>query len=422
MRPGLTLAESTGPLALTGPVVVGGVTALAALAFVLGIWWVPRVLRARGTGRVRAVLVQAVTLILCTALVMVATGVWLNRAFVFYGSWSDLFDSGSTQMSTHLYGSAAGQGTVGGAIGADADPAGTAVPLTAAEQRALTAARTAPATALQADPQHDPALAGVTDARGGQDVWVTIPASASDVTQQAIVHLPAGYMQHPDHRYPVLLAFTGIPGSPETWEQAFDLGGRLDDLASRDKIASAIVVIPIVYPGADDTECVDPSHGPGRYETWLSQDVPAWVHEHLRTIEDPFAWATIGYSAGGWCASMLSVRHPDLARASISLGGYFVVDYAKGQQRTAPDDPRYDLPALVAHERPPVVMYFFSGGEDRLTEPTLGEMSQAVQPPTALTVRRTRYGGHMLTLWVAQLPISLGWLAGHEAGFTPTPR
>lgn len=385
-----------GLLALRGPVVAWGSIAAVALAFGLAVWIAPR-LPARGRGAaLRARIVQAIVLLVCTATALVATGVWVNRALVAYGSWADLLDGGSQIVSSRGYGAPVRE-----------DPG------------ALASARTAPVTPQQGDPLHDPALRGLPGGSGAQTITVTIPGRSSDVTQEALVRLPAGYMDSPTTRYPVLLAFSGTPGSPATWMDALHLGERMDALTAQGRLAPAILVIPVVYPGRLDTECVDPSSGHQRYETWLADDVPAWIRTHLRTIEDPRAWATIGYSAGGWCATMLSVRHPDLARASISLGGYFQVLYTRGQEWTGPDEPAYDLPALVAREQPPVAMYAFAGGEDPLPRRSLPRMERAVRGPTPLTVERTPHGAHSLTSWDAQVPRALTWLAGHEAGFAP---
>lgn len=390
------LGEEAGLLALRGPVVAWGSIAAVVLAFGVAVWIAPR-LPARGRGAaLRARLVQAIALLVCTATALAATGVWVNRALVAYGSWADLLGGGSQTVSSRSYGAPPRE-----------DPG------------AVASARTAPVTPTQGDPLHDPALRGLTGGSGARTVTVTIPGRASDVTQQALVRLPAGYMDSPSRRYSVLLAFSGIPGSPATWMDALHLGERMDALTAQGRLAPAILVIPVVYPGRLDTECVDPSRGHQRYETWLADDVPGWIRTHLRTIEDPQAWATIGYSAGAWCATMLSVRHPDLARASVSLGGYFQVLYTRGQEWTRSDDPAYDLPALVAREHPPVTMYAFAGGEDPLPRVSLPRMERAVQAPTALTVTRSTYGAHSLTTWDAQVPSALAWLADHEAGFAP---
>lgn len=411
-----------GLFGLLGPVVGWGSILLAGGMLLLGVLVVPRILRRGERATWRTAAVQGVTILLCTVLTVLAAGVWLNRSFIFYGSWGDLLDGAGAGVRTHLYGAASGDGIIGGSIGRDRDPAGTAVPRTHQERSALEAARTAPVTEQQAHPLRDPALQGITDTAEGQYVTVHVPDSAHAAASSMLVHLPAGYLQHPERRYPVIMAFSGIPGSPGTWRQAFRIGEQVDELAAQGRIAPSIVVIPTVFPGTQDTECVDADPavaGGHQQETWIVRDVADWVRTHLRTIEDPFAWATIGYSAGGWCASMISVRHPDLARASISLAGYFRPLYADGQQWTAADDPRYDLPSILAREHPPVVMYFFAGGQDKLADPSLAATTRALQAPSALTVQRTRHGGHMITLWIAQLPSSLGWLGRHCAGFVP---
>ncbi|GAB2538408.1 alpha/beta hydrolase [Brachybacterium huguangmaarense] len=396
-----------GALGLTSTPLLVGVSVLAAALLVGATVRVPsRLRRADGSGG-RGLLLQAAVLVLCPALVLGSGALWANRAFGFYGSWEALEGEGA--VATTAFGAAH-----------DAAPGDRPT-----ESASLAAARTARVPDALADPLHDPELRGIIAGPGGQYVRVTIPGRASDVRADALVHLPRGYMTNPDRRYPVVLAFSGIPGSPATVAGALRLGERIDALATEGRLAEAIVVIPVVYPGSHDTECVDPTDGHQRYETWLASDVPAWTRAHLRTIEDPDAWATFGYSAGGWCASMLSARHPDLARSSISLGGYFQVLYARGQEHAAPDDPAYDLPGLVERERPPVAMYFFAGGEDRLSDPSLGRMERAVDAAaadggaTSLLVRRSERGGHALPLWREHLDESLVWLGRTSPGFAP---
>ena len=409
-----------GPLALTGPAICWIATALALAGLVVAVFGVPRRLRAPCTGAVGAALVQAVAFLLCLVLVLAAIGAWMNREFVFYGTWGDLLGTSPDAVSAETFGGASdadGASDAGGASDANGESAASTLPTSPTELQALDAARTAAVPAALRAPLQDAELPGLADDDAGQDVTVTIPGPASGISRTAVVHLPPGYVSHPDRRYPVVLALHGIPGSPVVWEQAFHLGSLLDERATAGEIAPTIVVAPTAYPGRADTECVDAADGSALDETWLSQDVPAWIRAHLRTVEDPLAWATIGYSAGGWCASMLSVRHPELARASISLGGYFTPSYPKGKERTPVGDPRYDLPALVAQTHPPVAMYFFAGGKDPYAQPSLGDMQAAVAAPTSLEVRRDETGGHMILGWVEQTPDALAWLARTAPGF-----
>lgn len=395
-----------GAFALMGLGTVVTATAVTAIAFAAAVIWVPRARHPH--------LAQAVALLLVSALVLLTAALWVNRASGTVSSWEFLAE-GPGKLSVQAQEGAPAH------LGTGADGRADSTTLTA-----LAAAQAAPVTSLQQDPPADAALTGLHSTTHSQWITVAIPASGI-ATSEAMIHLPAGYLQNPDRRYPVILALSGIPGGPHTFQRAFRLGRDLDQLAAQGDLSEAIVVAPTPYPGTYDTECVDADPGTdpstqgsaGQYETYLSEVVPNWVRTHLRTVEHPEAWASYGYSAGGWCASMLAVRHPDLFASAISLAGYFTPLYASGQEWTAADDPRYDLPALAADQAPAVRLWFFSGADDPLPHPSLTQMQQAVRAPTSLTVTSTPRGGHAASLWIQVTPTALRWLGSNAPGFAP---
>ena len=376
-------------------------TAITAIAFALAVLGVPRARHPH--------LAQVLALLLVSALVLVTVGLWVNRATGTVSSWEFLAEGPGELTVQARAGAPAERGSGAGAEGAE-----------------LGAAQSAPVTALQRAPLEDDALTGLRSTTHGQWITTSVPA-AGIASTEVMIHLPAGYLQHPDRRYPVILALSGIPGSPHTFERAFRLGHDMDRLAARGELSEAIVVAPTPYPGTYDTECVDAAPGTGaealggdgQYETYLAEAVPDWVRTHLRTVEHREAWASFGYSAGGWCANMLAVRHPDLVASAISLAGYFTPLYATGQEWRAADDPRYDLPSLAADSAPPVRLWFFSGADDPLPHPSLTLMQQAVRAPTSLTVSSTPRGGHTASLWVQVTPTALRWLGSTAPGFAP---
>lgn len=389
-------------VALRGIVLCAGVTVALVAVIIVGVL-LPRRFARTERARMRDHLLQGVTLLLAGSLALATVGLWMNRTYVMYPTWADLL---------------LGSGDVGTA---QTSGAATAPPPSAA-------AESAPVSTVQRDPLHDRALTGVQQTDAGQWVSSTIIGSASNVTSSALIYLPPGYMSHPERRYPVILAFSGIPGSPATFRDAFQLGSVLDEHAADGKMPNAIVVASAVYPGHEDTECVDRSATTGKakhgtqWETWIAKDVVGFAKTHLRTIEDPAAWATLGYSAGGWCATMISVRHPDIARTSLSMAGYFQPDYGKGQEWNKQDDPRYDLVRIVKDDPPPVRMYLFMGQDDPLPKPTLAKMQKVLtkDSPTSLTVQSTPRGGHAVTLWISHLDATLDWLSSTTPAFGPT--
>lgn len=398
-----------GVFDLMGPGTAVTATVITAVVFALAVLRVPRARHPH--------LAQVVALLLVSSLVLVTAALWINRATGTVSSW-EFLAQGPGELSVQAQDGAPAQR---GADGEDHD-----------ELAALEAAQSAPATSLQRDPLDDKALTGLRSTTHGQ--WITVTILAPGIaTTEAMVHLPAGYLQHPQRRYPVIVALSGIPGGPSTFRRSFELGRDMDRAASHGELGEAIVVAPTPYPGTYDTECVDadpstdPATGPssqgsdGQYETYLAEVVPDWVRTHLRTVEHPEAWASFGYSAGGWCANMLALRHPDLFASAISLAGYYQPLYASGQQWRPYDDPRYDLPALAAEEAPAVRLWFFYGADDPLPHPSLAQMQQAVRAPTSLTVASTPRGGHTASLWVEVTPAALRWLGSSSPGFAPAP-
>jgi S-formylglutathione hydrolase FrmB len=85
----------------------------------------------------------------------------------------------------------------------------------------------------------------------------------------------------------------------------------------------AVVVAP---QGARDGD-TDPEYhnwGPGRnWETALTKELPAVVDARFRTIRSRSGRALIGFSAGGYGASVLGLHHLDEFAVVESWSGYF---------------------------------------------------------------------------------------------------
>lgn len=368
---------------------------------------------------------QVLAVLLVPVLLLAAGGIAVNRSFSFYGSWADLFQGTGAVSSTTV----GGRGAVG-----DLDNPGeprahaggqydaTLPAPSAADLQQLTAAQSAPVSALQKNATTNQSLHGVKPTEQGQWIEVTIPGRASDITQTARVYLPRGYLQHPDQRYPVIYAYQGYPGNTRVWTQPFRIDAIVQGLADEGVMREPIIVAPNVYPAGLDTECVDRKDGTNRWNQWITEDVPQWVQTNLRTVESRWARAAVGYSAGGWCASMVSVQKPELMAASINLAGYFEPIYSHGQQWRPQGDPAYSLPELVKQHQPDVRMLFFSGGDDPEPLASLKGMEPAVSASggrTTLTIALTERGAHMITLWEAAMDPSLRWLAAAAPGFAP---
>ena len=343
----------------------------------------------------RKYVVQLVCVLLVVTLALAGIFLKMNMDNQWYSSWGDLFSDGGGPVATATVGT---------------------VPVAA---KALQDLPHEKFSSVQSDPARNPAFGAQLDPANtsGQWVSVTIPGPQSGLTQEATAWLPPSYMAQPQRSYPVITAFTGFPGDVRTYTKAMNIAQHIRTAVSEGTMREAVVVIPDVYPGNNDTECVDSTHG--RWDTYVSRDVVSWIRENLRVSTDRRAWSTLGYSAGGWCSSMHTVRHPEIWATSINLAGYFAPMYSPGQQWKTADPESYDLARVVRREKPDVDIWFFTGGEDTISLRAVRAFAPAVSGPTGLVSNISESGGHRVALWEAQLDPALAWLGRTSPGFAP---
>jgi pimeloyl-ACP methyl ester carboxylesterase len=255
----------------------------------------------------------------------------------------------------------------------------------------------------------------------------TVKGPLSGITGTVVVQLPPGYTDPVDAsvRYPVIEAFQGYPGSAEQWIRTMNLGGVVAQQAASKRMRPALVVSPEVeIPAGMDTECVNGSAGNPQMETWLAQDVPNWVTHTFRVQTNRASWATIGLSAGGWCAAMVAMLHPAQYAAAIVMGGYFRPEFGAFYEAYPPSSQladRYDLIALSKRKPPPVAIWLETSHSDPISYDSSAAFLKAARPPLAVDATVLQHAGHRISLWQGLLPGSLTWLGANIPGFKATP-
>ena len=381
-------------MSLTGPVFLGLVVVLAVGGFAGAVYAWPRL----ASRTMIAVLARAGTLVGVNLLVLLTAAVTMNDQFTFFADWTDLAGAlGRTQNLTTAHGGASA------AAAADQPVPG--------------------ASSVPADRPVLPAAPGA----GERVIRYTVTGSGSGITAPVVVELPVGYGD-PANRtrsYPVLETFHGYPGDVSQWIDTMDLGGAVQSAVSKRQLSDVIIVSPsIEIPRGRDTECVNgPSAADPRVETWLTQDVPTWLLHTFRARPDRASWATIGLSAGGWCAAMATMLHPDRYAAAIVLGGYFRPEFSAAYQPFPARSPlaqRYDLIHLAGTGPPPVALWVETSHSDPISYPSTSLLLKQARPPLSVTSVVLAHAGHRLSLWQGLLPQSLSWLGANIPGFAAT--
>jgi pimeloyl-ACP methyl ester carboxylesterase len=355
-------------MSLTGPVFLGLVLVITVGAFVALVVLLPR-LAGREVWHVagRAGLLLGVNL-----LVLLTAATQLNAQFLFFADWSDL----------------------GGAFGGTLSTTKLSRGSSAAAAAAKTVKGTSGATGNGAVP-HLPR--GKVGPDGVLDATVTGPLSG--ITAPVVVRLPPGYAApvNGSRRYPVLLTFPGYPGSNTQWIRTMNLGGVMANAVGGRMMRSALIVSPQAeIPAGVDTECVNGTPGRPQLETWLAQDVPNWVAHTFRADLSRSSWATIGLSAGGWCAAMIAMLHPARFSAAIVLGGYFRPDFGPAYEPFPPSSPleaRYDLLKLVQRSPPPVALWLETSHADPLSYGSSAALLKVAKPPMAVEATVLQHAG-----------------------------
>lgn len=203
----------------------------------------------------------------------------------------------------------------------------------------------------------------------GYQLAVRIPATRSGFEARAAhLFVPPGWLRDPSGTRPVVEMMMGQPGNPT-------LGATLDALHSlgQQRLDQAPFVLVVDQLGAVDKNppCADTSGG--KLDTYLSQDVPAWIDANLPASPDRADRVIAGFSHGGECAAYLSAKYPQKWGAVIDVSG----PDKPGEYRPTVTRDRYFGGDQVAYEKTwpvnilaandypePTVGIFVAGAED----------------------------------------------------------
>ncbi|MBN9631585.1 MAG: hypothetical protein J0I18_13370 [Actinobacteria bacterium] len=151
----------------------------------------------------------------------------------------------------------------------------------------------------------------------GAQLTVHIPPTASGFSaRDAHLFVPSGWLRDPATTRPVVEMIMGQPGRPT-------LGATLDALhgLGAERLDDAPFILVVDQIGAIDKNppCSDTLGG--KLDTYLSKDVPDWIHANVPASGDREDWVIAGYSHGGECAAYLGAKHPGTWGNVVDISG-----------------------------------------------------------------------------------------------------
>ncbi|WP_263376097.1 alpha/beta hydrolase [Granulicella aggregans] len=128
--------------------------------------------------------------------------------------------------------------------------------------------------------------------------------------RDVIVFLPPSYGRDTKRHYPVLYALHGYFIGAEQWSGEIHVPQTVEG-AFAQGAAEMIVVLPdskTVYLGSFYSS----SATTGDFERFISHDLVAYIDAHYRTLPTRESRGLVGHSMGGYGASRIGMKHPEV--------------------------------------------------------------------------------------------------------------
>ncbi|MGA2049626.1 MAG: alpha/beta fold hydrolase [Terracidiphilus sp.] len=130
------------------------------------------------------------------------------------------------------------------------------------------------------------------------------------VDRDAIVFLPPSYEKDKKRHYPVVYALHGYSIGAEQWSHEIHVPQTVEGAFAKGA-QEMIVVLPdskTVYNGS----MYSSSATTGDFENYIARDVVAYMDAHYRTIPNRQSRGLVGHSMGGYGASRIGMKHPEV--------------------------------------------------------------------------------------------------------------
>ena len=161
---------------------------------------------------------------------------------------------------------------------------------------------------------------------------IAIPPTKSKFqASEADVYIPPAWLHNPEPELPVIELIAGYPGQLSDWTRAAYADTTATDFAAKHGGTAPLIVMPDANGAAQDTEWVNSKLG--NAETYLTQDVPAYIRTEFNAATGAHSVAVGGLSAGGTCATVLALRNPKVFPIFATYSGYNVETFESGNKQ-----------------------------------------------------------------------------------------
>src|ERR687883_679984 len=130
------------------------------------------------------------------------------------------------------------------------------------------------------------------------------------VDRDVFVFLPPGYARQKSRRYPVVYALHGYSIGAEQWTHEIHVPQTIEGAFALGT-AEMIVVLPDSKT-AHNGSMYSSSVTTGDFENFIARDVVSYIDAHYRTVANRLSRGLVGHSMGGYGATRIGMKHPDV--------------------------------------------------------------------------------------------------------------
>jgi hypothetical protein len=264
----------------------------------------------------------------------------------------------------------------------------------------------------------------------GETVKIPIPGTISKFSaSDAFVYVPPAWFKSPEPQLPLIEMIAGVPGQPSDWTRAGFADSTSNAFAAKHHGEAPILVMPDVNGNSQDTECSNSKLG--NVETYLLKDVPDFMQANFNAAIGAHSLAIAGLSAGGTCASMVTLRNPRVLQTFADYSGYASPTYLDdGVQQTtailyggshANYEAHNPVALLTGTTYSGLAGWFAAGQSDPQPLAAMHQLSRLATKTGMQVCTTFPPGDHSFLFWSQAFATSLPWLAW-RLGLTPPPK
>lgn len=142
--------------------------------------------------------------------------------------------------------------------------------------------------------------------------------------RDVFVYLPPSYASEPNRRYPVVYTLHGYGLHAQQWVGFANVGG-LERGMAEGTTKEMILVAPDAF-SLHNGSFYSNSKTTGDWETFVAEELVAYIDGHYRTIADRASRGLAGHSMGGYGTFRIGMKHPEVFSALYPMSACCSLD------------------------------------------------------------------------------------------------